>query len=293
MSGQRSISAVFLGLCLVIVPLMAGDIDARDFLQGLEIPDVDHLQILTTHDGSTMIGRIVEIHEEEIQFQTDFGTTMILISKVKEIRLVPRSAMRNGKYWFPNPNSTRLFFAPTARQLKKGAGYFSDYYLFFPGISYGVTDHITVGGGISLFPGVDMNEQLFYFTPKVGISASENFHLAAGLLLAKVPDEVTAGIVYGVGTYGGTNSHLTAGFGYGFVDGDVEQKPMVMVGGEHRLSRHMAFVTENWIFPGVDQPLVSGGIRFLGEKLSVDLALFTLLGEDTGVIPYVDFVFNF
>ncbi len=85
------------------------------------------------------------------------------------------------------------------------------------------------------------------------------------------------------------------GFGYGFVDSDVAKKPMIVVGGETRLSRRTAFVTENWIFPEVDQPLISYGFRFFGEKLSVDLALLNTIGADALFpgIPYVDFVVNF
>ena len=266
-------------------------------IQDLSIPDSTHVQILTTRDGSTNIGRIVEITANEIQFETGFGTIAIAISRIQEIKEVPASSIRDGQYWFPNPNATRLYFAPTARMLKQGEGYIADYWLFFPAITYGMTDHITIGAGMSLFPG---DEQMFYFTPKVGLRAAENLNLAAGALLVKLPawdddDASTAGILYGVCTYGTSNGSITAGFGYGFVDGDVAEKPMIMIGGERRLSRRTAFVTENWIFPEVDQPIVSYGFRFFGEAISVDLALVTPLGEDATFpgIPFVDFVFNF
>ncbi len=57
----------------------------------------------------------------------------------------------------------------------------------------------------------------------------------------------------------------------------------------------MALVSENWIFPGVDVPVVSYGFRFFGEKMAVDLALFNVLDDDAIFpgIPYVDFVWNF
>jgi len=236
------------------------------------------MQILITKDGSANIGRIVEIKENEIQFETDFGKVTIPISKIEEIKEVPISAFRDGKYWFPNPNATRLYFAPTARMLEQGEGYFSDYYLFFPGIAYGMTDNITIGGGISLFPGVDVNEQVFYFTSKVGLKATKDLNIAAGILLVKVPDESsTVGIFYGVSTYGTSDGSITAGFGYGFVDSDIAKKPMIMIGGEKRLSQRTAFVTENWIFPEVDQPLISYRFRFFGERLSVDLALLNTI----------------
>lgn len=91
------------------------------------------------------------------------------------------------------------------------------------------------------------------------------------------------------------NKGKSTGFGYGFVDSDFAEKPMLMLGGEKRLSRRIAFVSENWILPGVDQPLISYGFRFFGEKLSVDLALINTLGEDAIFpgFPYIDFVVNF
>ena len=124
--------------------------------------------------------------------------------------------------------------------------------------------------------------------------------LLAGALVTKLSVvRYNAGILYGVGTYGTTETSITAGFGYGFVydddDSDTTDKPMLMLGGEKRLSKRTALVTENWLSPGVDQPLVSYGIRFFGEKLSVDLALITPLGADYIFpgMPYIDFVFHF
>ena len=95
--------------------------------------------------------------------------------------------------------------------------------------------------------------------------------------------------------FGTTDKSFTIGIGYGFADGDLAEKPMIMVGGETRVSRRVALVTENWILPGVDNPLISYGVRFFGEKLSVDLALLNTLGEDSLFpgFPYLDFVFNF
>ena len=72
--------------------------------------------------------------------------------------------------------------------LEKGQGYFSNYYLFFPGAAYGLTDRLTVGGGMSVFPGVGFDEQMYYIAPKVGLKNTEKFNLAAGALLIRIPD---------------------------------------------------------------------------------------------------------
>jgi hypothetical protein len=304
MDKRSFISAIWIGVCFCIIFLSTQGIygqENKSIKDDLRIADPNHVQILTTRDGSTLIGRIVEIGASEIQFETELGKVTIPILKIKEIKEVPASSIKNGKYWFPNPNATRLFFGPTGRMLKQGEGYFADYYLFFPAVAYAVTSNITIGGGMSLFPGVDIDKQIFYFTPKLGLKVAKNLDFATGALLIKVPDffdnedSPIVGILYGVGTYGTLDRSITAGFGYGFVDKDFAEKPMIMIGGEQRLSRRMSLVSENWIFPGVDEPLVSYGMRFFGEALSVDLAFINILGEDAIFpgVPYIDFVFNF
>ena len=185
----------------------------------LAIPDSNQIQVLETTDGSTNIGRIVEIGAEVIAFKTDLGIIHIPMSKIKHIETVSVDLIHNGEFWFTNPNITRLFFAPTARMLKQGKGYFSDYYIFFPGFAYGITDRFTLGGGLSIFPGVDMDDQVFFIAPKFGLIQEKSFHVAMGALLVRVPDDSkTAGILYGVATFGQPDASLTAGLGYGFVD---------------------------------------------------------------------------
>ncbi len=277
----------------------------------LAIPDSTQIQVLETTDGSTNIGRIVEIGTEEIAFKTDLGIIHIPISKIKHIETVSADLVRKGEFWFPNPNITRLFFAPTARMLKQGKGYFADYYLFFPGFAYGITDRFTLGGGLSIFPTVDINDQLFFLAPKFGLIQEKTFSFALGTLLVRIPryedeevspdadfqedDPEVAGILYGVTTFGHPDASLTAGLGYGFVDGNLADRPMIMIGGEKRLTRRTAFVTENWIFPGIDEPLISYGIRFFGKRLSVDLGLINVIGEGAIFpgVPYIDFVVQF
>ncbi len=203
-------------------------------------------------------------------------------------------SLRESGYWFPNPNRTRLFFAPKATMLEKGTGYVQNIYVFFMGATFGVTDYITLGGGLSLFPGVD--EQLLYLTPKVGFSLTQRFGVAAGAIAVSIPDEDegSAGILYGVGTYGDSDRNVTLGVGYGYRKDDLDNDAMFMLGLEYRLTRRLAFVSENWTFPGVDQPLLAFGLRFFGEELAFDFALARIADDGDAVfVPYVDFVYNF
>ena len=260
----------------------------------LEIPDSVQVQIITLDDGSSFIGKIIEIGEEEIKFETKYGVLTFSIFEITEVKLVSEDRFKNGKYWFPNPNCTRLFFAPTARMLKKGEGYFADYFIFFPTITLGITNNITLGGGFSLIPGLDLNEQILVFTPKVGITTSKKMNLAIGALVIKPPEDIsTLGILYGVSTFGSLDHSFTFGLGYGYADDELADKPMIVLGGETRTSRSVSLVTENWIVPKQDTPIISFGLRFFGEKLSADFALIFLTEGDIFIFPYIDFVYKF
>ena len=270
------------------------EINSEDF----KIPSSDQIQIISTSDGSTTIGRITRIAEDAVEFLTELGIITIPRNRITSIQTVLASTIRGGVYWFPDPNTTRLYFAPTGRMLPKGSGYIADYYLFFPSFNYGISSNLSLGGGFSILPTGNMSDQIYFFTPKMGLKQSENLNIAAGALVIKIPeDEDThlVSVLYGTGTWGTPDRSLTCGIGYGMVDSKLADKPMIVLGGEKRMTRRMAFVTENWIIPGVDNALISYGIRFLTEKFTTDFALLNPLGKDAIFpgIPYIDFVYNF
>lgn len=273
------------------------DVDPDEIRQ----PEGDNIQIVRTKDGSTFIGRITEVKHDVVIFRTDVGEITIPIARIDEIREVAPSAMEKGSYWFPDPSTTRLYLFPTARMTPRGDGYFANYYVFFAAAGYGATDWLTLGAGMSLFPSVDFNRQLYFFTPKVGFGATEKLDISAGALLLKIPgfddddDVPMVGVLESVVTYGSDATAVTAGVGYGFVDDEMADKPLVLLGVSKRFTRRMVFISENWIIPGVDDAMISYGIRFLGEKISVDLAFFSPTGDDFIFpgIPFVAFAFNF
>ena len=258
----------------------------------LRIVDSTKIQLITLRDGSSLVGRIVAVRGDTVDFEMSVGRVPIVVGDIRELKETAVGTMHDGEYWAANPNATRLFFAPSGQMLKKGEGYFADYELFFPGFAYGITDNISVGGGVSLIPAA-LDEQVYYFTPKVGMSFGDQIHVSAGLLVAGTKGG-TGGIGYGAGTFGNGDASVTVGVGYGFAGGDIENKPVAMLGGEKRISRRVALVTENYLLPTSEDNLVySFGLRFIGEKLTTDLALFNVAGSGIIGLPYVDFVFRF
>ncbi|MCK4653045.1 MAG: hypothetical protein KAU01_01205 [Candidatus Cloacimonetes bacterium] len=109
----------------------------------------------------------------------------------------------------------------------------------------------------------------------------------------KLPESTSAGILYGVSTFGSLDKSVTLGLGYGYFEDELADKPMIVLGGELRTSRSVSLVTENWIIPEKDTPVITFGLRFFGEKISVDFALIFPLEEDVFTFPYIDFVYKF
>src|SRR5262245_9767297 len=81
-----------------------------------------------------------------------------------------------------DPNYSRLLFAPTGRPLKKGDGYFSDYELVFPGVAVGVTDNFSIAGGVSIIPGLRLDRQVLYVSPRLGWNIGEKAAVSVGAI---------------------------------------------------------------------------------------------------------------
>lgn len=247
-------------------------------------------QILSGIDGSMLVGHTVRIQNDTLWFQSEFGLFSIPYAKIKSI--LPLSV--SEKFRFSNPHTTRLFFAPTGEMLEKGQGYFQDIFLFFVGGAYGISPHVTMGGGVSLIPGT--SQQLYYLTPKIGFPIHPNIKLALGTLWAGVTDETEhVGIHYGVISIRESEANFTLGLGYGYAGSQIAKHPVGIIGGLKRISQRLALVSENWFLHG-SSPVTSLGIRFLGEKLAVDLAFVRPLEMDLKglpAIPYVDFAVIF
>ena len=250
---------------------------------------------LVLRDGSTILGRIIEVTPTTVRFASALGETSIPRMSIASVRLVSEGAMHEGEVWPEDPSRTRLFFAPTGRMLRTGETYFADAYIFFPSLQVGVSDMFTIGAGMSIFPGVGLDEQIYYLTPKVGLYASPRVNVAVGALVAGarvISDQTPAGIGYGVATFGDENTSVTAGTGFGFSRGNASSTALLMLGGSTRVSKSVALVSENYFTSNRDAGvLVSAGIRFMSEHIAVDLAAFSGTGVNT-VIPYLAFIYR-
>lgn len=288
-------------LALVVTPVVAPAPLAAQV--NVQVQPGDTLQELRMVDGSTLIGRVVAVEGERIVFATTSGLRVELTQdQIRSLRPA-RGRMVDGEFWFEDPNQTRLLvISPTGRTLPKGEGYLSAFWLFFPFVGYGVTDNFTIAAGTPLLP--EVIGRVSYLAPKVRIVEREKLDVALGALAffaTQELDEGSVGILYGVGTFGDPDHSLTAGAGWGYAWGGddpwISSDPLIVVAGEHRVGRRVKLLTENFFVPGESGALLTGGLRFFGERLSVDFGIAVAAGLDdedgTPWVPLLNFVYNF
>jgi len=219
-------------------------------------------------------------------------------------------------------NSSRLLLWPTGRPLSKGDGYFSDHMLVLPSATYGLTNHLSVSAGVTTVPGLGMGEQFIYVAPRLAAQLTPTAAVSGGVLYGRGgldgdDNGLDLGVAYSVATFGKPDRSLSLGGGVArtshkrntgqYVRGAwqtryetvVEHTPMLVAGGNVRVAKRLALVSENWLvlddnFSMKDQPF-SLAVRFMGDRLSADLGV-VLMGsmlEEGFPLPWLSITYGF
>ena len=247
-----------------------------------------------TTDGQVLIGALMNETEQEVVIDArELGEVTIQRENIERLEELSPERFRDGEYWFPNPQSTRYFFAPNAIGIPKGTGYYQNTWVLFNNVNYGVSNNFSIGAGtvpVFLFGAEALP---IWLLPKFSVSTPrETLHLAGGAVLGGVlgvGDSEGAGLLYGSATLGGRDHNVTLGLGYGFADGGFTDRPALNISGMTRVGRTTYLISENYVFPGVeDASLLSVGVRWAPENFAVDVALVRPLDAEGIVgIPWL------
>jgi len=97
---------------------------------------------LMLRDGTRAYGRVEHVDGGLVTFMTTAGATIeVQVAEILSVHSVSGRVVA-GEFRRADPNPTRLFFGPTARSLKQGAGYFGVYEILLPFVQVGLTDRI-------------------------------------------------------------------------------------------------------------------------------------------------------
>jgi hypothetical protein len=269
-------------------------VPAESFARALDPATVEQqvtLYELVLRDGSRLYGTIEREDANEVVFRTQAGATVTAKRADIETLAKVTGTLADGEFMPPDPNGTRLFFAPTGRSLPRGQTYLGVYEFLMPFVQVGVTDRLSLGGGTPLLFGIDDDDRPFWITPKLQVLRTSSTDIAVGVFHVFNAGGDSGGVAYAVSTSGSAGGSFTIGGGVAYGEGGT-RAGVIMVGAERQVRRNLKVITENYGWRG--SGVASVGVRFFGERLSADLALGLPLGADEFyAFPIVNFVYRF
>lgn len=239
---------------------------------------------ITTTDGNILLGVIEQENDAQIILRVEgLGEVTVQKSNIKNLQTIDSERIKDGEYWFENPQGTRYFFAPNAIGLKKGSGYYQNTWILFNNVNYGVLDNVSVGAGtipIFLFGASSVP---IWILPKLSIPVSkDNLQFGAGALIGGVIGAESGGfgLAYGNATYGDRDKNVTVGLGYAYAGDTWSNTPLVNISGLYRSSINIQWIAEIYFLPGIDgSGLGIFGARWAPERFAVDFGLLTPLSN--------------
>lgn len=295
-------------IALLLLATVAEKINAQQPITG----DVSKTYQVTLNDGSSISGKLLLITEKEVTISSaSMGEIRLQKENIKSMVEVSSFDEKKSGIWFANPNPTRYLMGNSAIPLEKNKGYYQNTWIFVNSFSYAFAKNFSISGGFEIISilAEGGGPYAFYINPKASFKVANNFYVGANILyvntIKTVEDFGGLATFNAFATYGNKNNNLTGVVGFGWADGVFSPKPVIIVSGMVRASKRIAFVSENWVVPTLDEAstdsytyygIFSYGIRFLGEKTSIDLAFLNNpdIAKDIIIgIPWLDFVINF
>jgi len=270
---------------------------------------------ITLQDGSQITGNFVSQDDQTIIVNsTSMGQITIEKSKIKSIKEISEEnvKIKKGKIWFENPNPYKYLLGSSAIPKPAKTATYQNVWIFFNSFSYAPLKFMDITAGFELFSLLSKSGDapyVYYLNPKISTKVFKNFYAGGNVLYVNYfnhsnddnSDFTGLGVLNGFATFGTTNLNITGGLGWGFVNNDFAKKPVITISGMARVSRRIALISENWFIPGINEDHdyysnFSYGIRFLGEKNSIDLAFINNKDISKTIflgVPFLDFVVNF
>lgn len=226
---------------------------------------------ITTKDGNTYFGTIVDRNEENVVLATTtIGVITVPIDQIKEIKEIVGS-ITDSRNWPYNFQTANYFASASAYGLKKGEGFYQNTWIFFNNFSYGVTDNFSIGAGV-LATFFFAAEAPVWLTARLTTPIEKDkLNVGVGGVYGSL-DGDTFGFLYGMSTIGPRDTNFTIGAGSGFVNGDFSDLFMTFA-GSLRATRNFyllldGYAIENSLFAFI------GGRSMLG-RASLEYGLLT------------------
>lgn len=273
--------------------------------------DTSTIYSIYLKDGSILKGIIKNLNHKTTTIHIEnTGPINIPTDKINSINN-PEHIIKTDIASISNPFHSSYFFGPSAISPKKNENTVRITDIFIVSGDLSFTDHIGVGMGFSLVPGLEFQDQLFYLNLRSGFRLADNFYAGAGGMYFNYSREVSFGLGYLYTTYGNENHNLTLNVGYGYSRYGWFDMPAFSLSGMTRVGKNISIISENWLFkttykeyiPHNGYELVTKqegifiyGIRIFNHKIYFDIGLMNVYADEQFYFPgfpYINFVSRF
>jgi hypothetical protein len=247
---------------------------------------------ITTSDGNNYVGTIVRQDSEIIILRTErIGEISIPKKDIVRLEQVSpvQTMVQTRKDWPENPQATRYFIGSNGYGLRRGEGYYQNAWVLFNQANVGVTDNFSIGAGlVPLFLFASPVTPV-WITPRITIPVSENkFNVGVGALLGTLVGEVDAtyGMLNAVATIGSRDTNVSFGLAYGFVEGELADRPLITIGAMLRTGSRGYIITENYFIhvEGQTYGLIFLGGRRMFQNVGLDYGGFIPVGDERIIV---------
>lgn len=202
---------------------------------------------IITENGSRFQGVLFNVSENRVELvDVDYQIVAILRDAIVEIILITNTGRATSFY--EDPIASRLLIMPTAFPMEKGEFHIADQELAILTLKYGITDHWSLWGGISIPGGVVSlryaDEVADKFAFCVGSFVGFSWMGFSGLA-----------IPYTIFSFGDKDNNFNIGLGgvFEFTFEDFSLNSLVLaISAKWPISETTAMITENWIMWGWD-----------------------------------------
>ena len=240
---------------------------SSDYLRAI---DTSAMLVLVTVNKETYIGRIISIHNDTVQFESErTGLVNIPRQKISRVELAAgNQILRDRTVWWQLPKPTHYFWSPSGYGLSAGEVSYQNFLIVYNQINFGITDRFSMGA--FLFPFLNpFSEDLLLpvlITPKVAFPVVEDkFNLSGGAILGTVFGErrLNLALAYGSATYGNRSRNISLGILF-------------------RVSQKTSLLTENLLISTSEESMYLGflsiGARTVWPKGTLDYGVFFPVG---------------
>jgi len=251
-------------------------------------------------DSSKFTGSIIFENDSVIQIKPTNGNE-IRISKQNIIRKTKITNNTNRIFYkpkkaintydsaevFEDPTRSKLFLAPTAKNLKAGSVSIGTQEFLLPYFSVGITDWLSFSTSTYLLP---ISTGFLVFSLQTNVLSYKSSNIAIGVLESfsfSSPNynyRKWKNYFYGVYTISNTNYMFNIGLAvlpstgdmYPMINGIDES--FLFFGGEIKIDNTLKIISDNWIFSN-NLSIFSLGLRSFNKSFSFDLGVMAIFGE--------------